>query len=142
MAVDHWRTGTVDSTKWGELYSGIDKGPDDVLLEFLGAGGDPNLRPREFGATLLDAAAFKGRRHLVEALIRSGADIDALSGQGFTPLATAAHKGHAGCVRVLLAAGASVKCRPLGMSLIESLAYAQSKSEAVRELLGRGATDA
>jgi ankyrin repeat protein len=135
MDVDHWQTGTVDATRWAELYSCIDKGPDDRVLEFLAAGGDPNLRRQEFGATLLDVAAFKGRRQLVEALIQKGADVDALSGQGFTPLATAAHKGHTGCVKVLLDAGASLDCRPLGMSLIDSLEYAQVKSESVRELL-------
>jgi ankyrin repeat protein len=131
----HWRTGSIDAEAFDRLYAVIDKGPDAPVLDYLRGGGDPNLRNREFGWTLLHAAAFKGRRSLLEALIAAGADIEALEGQSFTPLASAAHKGHIGCVKALLAAGASPDCRPLGQSLVESLQYAQVKSPELREVL-------
>ena len=131
----HWRTGSIDAEGFERLYAVIDKGPNSPVLEYLRSGGDPNLRNREFGWTLLHAAAFKGRRSLVESLITAGADVEALAGQSFTPLASAAHKGHVGCVRVLLAAGASPNCRPLGQSLVESLRYAPVKSPEVERVL-------
>ena len=69
-------------------------------------------------------------------LIARGADVNALrDGDAFTPLAQAAHKAHIGCLRVLLAAGASLDCRPLGVSLVESLQYAPVNSEEVRRIL-------
>ena len=131
----HWRAGAIDSARFDLLYAVIDKGPDIPVLEYLQSGGDPNLRSREFGWTLLHAAAFKGRRALVAALVAAGADLDALTHQGFTPLAYAAHKGHLGCVKVLLAAGASLNCEPLGRPLVESLQYASVKSEEMVALL-------
>lgn len=131
----HWRTGSIDAEAFHRLYFVIDKGSDAPVLDYLRVSGDPNLRYHEFGWTLLHAAAFKGRRSLLEALIAAGADIEALEGQCFTPLASAAHKGHVGCVKVLLAAGASPHCRPLGQSLVESLRYAQVKAPEVERVL-------
>jgi ankyrin repeat protein len=131
----HWHIGSIDAFRFDELYAAIDKGPDTRIVEYLEGGGDPNLRRHEYGWTLLHAAAFKGRRGLVEALVAAGADVDALQGHGFTPLASAAHKGQIGCVRALLAAGASPACRPLGQSLTQSLQYAAVKSEAVLKVL-------
>lgn len=131
----HWRTGSIDAVRFTALYAIIDKGPDAPIAEYLRDGGDPNLSDREFGWTLLHAAAFKGRRSIVEALVAAGADVDVLTHQAFTPLASAAHKGHVGCLRVLLAAGASLGCRPLGQSLVESLQYAPVKSQDVMNVL-------
>jgi ankyrin repeat protein len=131
----HWRTGSIDRARFDALYTVMDKGPDGPVLEFLRNGGDPNLRGHEYGWTLLHAAAFKGRRTLLEELLARGADVEALEGQNFTPLASAAHRGHLRCVKVLLAAGASPDCRPLGQSLVESLRHASVKSDAMVELL-------
>jgi ankyrin repeat protein len=118
------------------LYASRDTGALQPVFDYLAEGGDPNLRPKPRGRTLLHAAAFKDRRSVVEALIARGADIDALcDGDAFTPLVDAAHKGHVGCLRVLLAAGASLTCRPLGLSLMDSLRYAQVKSDRVVQVL-------
>ena len=117
------------------LYRAMKRGAVEPLLTYLRGGGDPNLRYREHGSTLLHAAAGRGTLELVEALLAAGADIDALQVQGFTPLASAAHGGHLKCMRRLLAAGASASCRPLGTGLLESLVYARVKSQTVRSLL-------
>ena len=73
---------------------------------------------------------------MVDALVQRGADIDALRlPDHFTPLAQAAHKGHIGCLSALLNAGASLDGMPLGSPLIESLQYAQVKSDRVLDML-------
>src|SRR6185503_14567857 len=115
MTEDHFTTGSIDRVLWDHLYGYLDKGPSQPVIDYLANGGDPNLRNTTRGWTLLHAAAFKDRRAVVEELIARGADVDAVrEGDAFTPLAQAAHKGHVGCLRVLLAAGASLDCRPLG----------------------------
>jgi ankyrin repeat protein len=132
---DRWTIGAIDRTAFDGLYASMKHGSDAAVLEFLANGGDPNLRYSERGWTPLHAAAFLGRRAVVEALLAKGAEVDALTDPGFTPLATAAHTAHVGSVRLLLEAGASVDCRPLGMPLLESLKYAQRPSRRVREIL-------
>ena len=136
IVTDHLSIGSIDPALWDQLYGFLDTGANQEVVDYLAGGGDPNLRNREQGWTLLHAAAFKDRRTVVEELIARGADVDAVrSGDNFTPLAEAAHKAHIGCLRVLLAAGASLDCRPLGMSLLESLRHAQKQSEEVRRIL-------
>lgn len=44
---------------------------------------------------------------MARALLAEGAKADAQSAAGFTPLYMAAQENHAGCVKMLLAAGAS-----------------------------------
>ncbi len=136
MADEHLTVGHVDAQAWGSLYRQLKRGSAQPVLDYLAGGGDPNLRIRLRGPTLLHAAAFRDRLAVVEELIRCGADVDARSEPDqFTPLATAAHKAHLGCLRRLIAAGASVECKPLGLSLLDSLQYAQVKSEKVRQIL-------
>ena len=136
MTNAHETVGSVDTALWDQLYRCLDKGPQARVRQYLAAGGDPNLRRTEHGWTLLHAAVFKDRKRIVEDLIRKGADVNAIRDKDyFTPLAQAAHKAHVGCLRVLLAAGASLDCRPLGMPLVDSLRYAQRPSERVRRLL-------
>jgi ankyrin repeat protein len=135
MKADHWMIGQVDPTRSMYLHRRIKRGTVEPVIAFLRGGGDPNLRYRQYSYTLLHDACANGIRQLAEALVTAGADIDALAGPGFTPLASAAHGGHVECVRLLLAAGASPACRPIGMSLIDSLECAPVKSLAVRKLL-------
>jgi ankyrin repeat protein len=69
-----------------------------VLMTVAGASGDGPL-----------AQAVKaGNLPAVRALVKSGADVNARSGDGSTPLLWAAHKSNVEIARVLVAAGAAV----------------------------------
>lgn len=52
-------------------------------------------------------ACLAGQEAVARALLGAGAKADAQSAAGFTPLYMAAQENHAGCVKMLLAAGAS-----------------------------------
>ncbi len=129
--------GKIDQAEFDRLYLSLKHGCDSTVLEFLEGGGDPNLRNREGGWALLHAAAYFGRKNLVKVLLARGADIETLTAPGFTPLAMAAHSAQPTTVQLLLAAGASLECRPLGMTLLDSLQYARRNSKKVRELLSK-----
>lgn len=59
------------------------------------------------GNTALHIACLAGQEAVARALLGAGAKADAQSAAGFTPLYMAAQENHAGCVKMLLAAGAS-----------------------------------
>ena len=78
-------------------------------LEMLRAQGgllDPNLAVGTSGAKPLAMAAGAGQLELARELIKRGADLDAVSGDGFTALGRAAFRGDAVLVKALLKAGA------------------------------------
>jgi ankyrin repeat protein len=58
------------------------------------------------GQTALHDAAYAGYTHMVEELIKGGANVDVRDVRGQTPLAQAAWNGHAEVARLLLDAGA------------------------------------
>jgi len=71
-----------------------------LLVLVLGAGAVASESPLADAAMQEDAAR-------VEALIRSGADVNAAQGDGMTALHWAAHLGRADLARILLSAGAN-----------------------------------
>lgn len=71
------------------------------------AHADPNARcPQR--APLLALAAGEGFADLVSSLVEFGADVDAASDAGLTPLSRACQRGHLAIARYLLARGARV----------------------------------
>jgi ankyrin repeat protein len=73
-----------------------------VLLVESGA----KLQEFSFGNTDLHLAAIRGFADLVRALVRHGADVNAVNDYGHTPLYYAARHGHRKAAAALLAAGA------------------------------------
>ena len=63
---------------------------------------------KKYGHTALFWAAANGRRQCVEALIDSGADVNATTVLGFTPFIAAVTWGETKCVELILKAGADV----------------------------------
>jgi ankyrin repeat protein len=64
------------------------------------AGGDVNVRT-EMGLTPLHEAALSGDGQIVRLLLDNGANADATSNDGITPLAIAVAEGHADTAALL-----------------------------------------
>lgn len=95
-------------------------------------------------ASALLSAAGEGRKHLVEALLRLGADVDgdasapdddSRSTQRLAPLHAAAAAGHIECVRALLAAGAKSTSTSATSATPLHVAAARGQASVVRLLL-------
>lgn len=74
------------------------------------AHAEPNARTSWLqGAPLLGVAAHEGFADMVSSLVEFGADVDAASDTGRTPLSLACQRGHLAIVQYLLAHGARVE---------------------------------
>jgi hypothetical protein len=62
----------------------------------------------ERGSAALHLACERGHVEVVDALLAGGANVDAETGMGATPMMVAVAGGHEGCVALLLEAGAQV----------------------------------
>lgn len=77
-----------------------------VYPEFLGTAISHPDQPGAMGSTMLHIAAWNGELDDVQALIESGANVNAVGDEGFTPLHSAAIKGRVEAIKLLLKSGA------------------------------------
>ncbi|XP_020501810.2 transient receptor potential cation channel subfamily A member 1 isoform X1 [Labrus bergylta] len=111
----------------------------DVLRFFFDRGADL-LRPDQFGVTALHVASALDYQDMVQFLLDHNADPEArtlLDQQ--TPLHYAAKNDAAGSIRLLLQAGASIRCIDYKHRTPLQLAANLERSEAARVLLELGA---
>ncbi len=87
----------------------------------------------------LIVAVERGHRPIVERLLREGADLNARTPDGVTPLYAAAFHGRTEILRLLLAAGAQVDCRAAHGRTALFTAAAEGQVGAVEVLLSAGA---
>lgn len=111
-----------------------------AVRALLKQGADVNLAQGD-GMTALHWAAVNGNVALAQLLIRSKANVVALTRNGaYTPVHLAARGGHGALVRLLLGAGASVTAvTTSGGATPLHFASGSGSVEAVRALLERGA---
>ena len=112
---------------------------------------DPNAHDR-FGYTALHAAARANSRRLIEALVRAGADVDALDNDGHTPLLVAAGARREGdinappatfnpaAITALAAAGADLEVRNANGFTSLHLAAVRNEIAVIPALLEAGAS--
>jgi ankyrin repeat protein len=81
------------------------------------------------GQTVLMKAAYQGKRHLVEDLLRRGVPLDVVNAQGHTALMLAAYTGQREEVRLLLAAGADPTIRAKSGHTAADMARARGHDE-------------
>jgi hypothetical protein len=100
-----------------DMLAAINDGDTQAIKAYLDAGGDPNGAYSGVYAeesrlaknwTYLMSAASGGQLDIVNLLIAAGANVNAVSEFGRTPLSLAAYEGHADIARALIAAGADV----------------------------------
>ncbi|MCF7806301.1 MAG: ankyrin repeat domain-containing protein [Simkaniaceae bacterium] len=91
------------------LYVAAERDHLDLVRFLLSKGAKVNTKDRD-GNTVIHAAARKGGP-IMEALIRAGADPDAMNKDGRTPLSLATGVGHLDSVNLLLSKGAKVNTK-------------------------------
>lgn len=128
-----------------ELFSAAKSGDTEVLRRLIAAGASPNSANDE-GQTPLHIAAFEGHLGAVQALIDSGADVNARDAMQWTPIFKAAYNheqdcGYAPVVKALVDAGADVNAR-IGFGLTPLMLAAGGGEGAVCEVLLNAGADA
>ncbi|CAD7704674.1 unnamed protein product [Ostreobium quekettii] len=113
LAVDADYTKARPSDGSTPLYKGAENGHLDVVLALLEAGADPNRADHLGDAPLHISSAAVGApsEDITNALLNSGADIDARGIAGLTPLMRAAYYGNLGVMKLLVNRGADVSLR-------------------------------
>jgi ankyrin repeat protein len=94
--------GNNSALRWAALH-----GFYPLVQTLLNLGANPRATPRNSShVTALHMACANGHQSIVEALIQSGADVNAKTTTGITPLHEAIAEGFEGIARILLENGA------------------------------------
>lgn len=122
----------TDTTRESLLYTACMGGQKDVVTALLERRADPTVIEEKSGDTPLHAVVCgEHGLELGPLLLAQGADINAFSGRGFTPLHMAAFHGSLPCCQMLLAHNAD----PTIHTRSGLLACDVARSAAIRQLL-------
>lgn len=120
------------------LYNGVDKQRHETVKRLLGQGVDPNDdAQRGHGAekwTPLHRAAAHGDEELIDALLRAGANVNAMNQRMSTPLHLAAWAGHTDAVRQLLLAGADPATKTNRNEMVREVAAKMGHTDVMRAI--------
>jgi ankyrin repeat protein len=116
------------------------RGNFETVRALLKSGANPNAQETNGGQTALMWALSERQAAVVEELVKHGADVQAGSKTGFTPLMFAAQQGDADSARILLRAGAkpNIAQPKTGLTPL-MIASAMVHPQAVDVLLDNGA---
>lgn len=112
----------------------------EMVKWLLAAGANVKATTREGAITPLFMACTNGNAAIIGAMLKVGADANAVNGNGTTALMTAAASGSVDAVKVLLDRGADVKAkeRVHGQTAL-MFAAALNRYDVVKLLMARGA---
>lgn len=130
------------SIGYSALCVAAQKGDAWLVAKLLSAGGDPNVGCGEGGRSALALAALQGGKssdEIVEALMRAGANVEALCDKGRTPLMLAAGNRNAPAVAKLLAGRVQVEAKDRKGGTALMWACARGCADSVGLLLACGA---
>jgi ankyrin repeat protein len=118
----------------------VQQGDQAAAELFLAAGMDANVAVDREGNTALMVAANNGRTSIVDAMVKSGADVNVANRAGVSPLMRAATQSDVTLVRKLLDANADLNHKAADGDNALSFAAARGRRENVVLLLESGAT--
>jgi ankyrin len=122
------------------LMAAASRGNLETVRALLSGGANPNTKQASTGHSALMWALSERQSAVVGELAKHGADVNAGSKTGFTPLMFAAQQGDVDSARILLRAGAKPKeAQPKTGLTALMVASAMVQTEVVDELLENGA---
>jgi hypothetical protein len=145
LAMEPGHIDTIDYAGYSPLHWAAQLGYSEKVELLVLSGAAVDLPTRPMGYTALHMASWTNNLRLVSFLVKNGANIEARTSDGCTPLHYCLT---AECARILLAAGAKVDalCRH-GTSALHHLVFVYSRTEsrcgptlsAISELVAAGA---
>ena len=94
------------------LTLAIENGAEEFVESMLNLGiSDVHMTNMHSGATPLHYAARKGSRRITRALLKAGANVDAVDNEGSTSLMAAVFQANQDAIRVLIESGANTSLR-------------------------------
>ncbi|XP_072341341.1 cortactin-binding protein 2 isoform X4 [Scyliorhinus torazame] len=121
------------------LHQAAAQGNVTLLSMLLNEDGIDINHPDEEGSSALYSAAKNGYTESVTFLLTSGAQVDDVGKNLFTPLCAAAAQGHVGCTEVLIAYGANINYAAQGDQTPLYLSCVNGHVECTLTLLEAGA---
>jgi uncharacterized protein len=115
---------------WAALHDDL-----DMVKMLIAAGANVKVATREGAITPLFMACQNGNAAIIEALLKAGADANAVNANGTTVLMTAAASGNADAVKVLISSGADVKAKESAHGQTALMFAAALNRDAVVQLL-------
>ena len=94
-----------------DLWTAASAGDLQTIKRYIKEGGDLNALDKIFQLSAMSWSALHGQTEVVQLLIENGADVNIKSGDGSTPLHSAAFFGRADVAKLLLENGANIQAR-------------------------------
>ena len=94
-----------------DLWTAARTGDLQAMKRYIKTGADVNALDKTFQVSAMSWSALHGQAEVVQLLIENGAEVNIKSGDGATPLHSAAFLGRADVAKLLLGNGADIKAR-------------------------------
>ena len=94
-----------------DLWTAARTGDLQAIKHYIKTGGDVNALDKTFQVSAMSWGALHGQTEIIQLLIENGADVNIKSGDGTTPLHSAAFLGRVDVVKLLLDNGADITAR-------------------------------
>ena len=94
-----------------DLWAAASTGDLQAIKRYIKEGRDVNALDKTFQISAMSWGALHGQTEVVQFLIENGADVNVKSGDGATPLHSAAFLGRTDVTKLLLENGADIKAR-------------------------------
>lgn len=122
-----------------DLIGAVRRGDLAAARALMSAGADPSWRRPDGGLSAILQSVITGNMFMVEALLDSGADINATDDAGFTAMHHAVLSGRDSMVALLLRRGASATARTRSGSTPIYFAASKGRAAMIRMLVSAGA---